>query len=58
MKKKMKNIKKKKTKIKKDKSTFPIELFREDYFKCPIWFTKESGTWSSIGNGTRNTFTR
>ena len=41
MKKKMKNIKKKKTKIKKDKSTFPIELFREDYFKCPIWFAKE-----------------
>ena len=41
MKKKMKNIKKKKTKIKKDKLTFPKELFREDYFKCPIWFTKE-----------------
>ena len=37
----MKNIKKKKTKIKKDKLTFPKELFREDYFKCPIWFTKE-----------------
>ena len=37
----MKNIKKKKTKIKKDKLTFPKELFREDYFKCPIWFAKE-----------------
>ena len=41
MKKKMKNIKKKKTKIKKDKSTFPKQLMREDYFKCPIWFAKE-----------------
>ena len=41
MKKKMKNIKKKKTKIKKDKLTFPKQLLREDYFKCPIWFAKE-----------------
>ena len=41
MKKKMKNIKKKKTKIKKDKLTFPKQLMREDYFKCPIWFAKE-----------------
>ena len=37
----MKNIKKKKTKIKKDKLTFPKQLMREDYFKCPIWFAKE-----------------
>ena len=37
----MKNIKKKKTKIKKDKLSFPKQLIREDYFKCPIWFAKE-----------------
>ena len=37
----MKNIKKKKPKIKKDKLTFPKELFREELFKCPIWSTKE-----------------
>jgi uncharacterized protein (TIGR02466 family) len=41
VKKKMKNIKKKKTKIKKDKLSFPKQLIREDYFKCPIWFAKE-----------------
>ena len=43
MKKKIKNIKKKKTKtkIKKDKLSFPKELIREEYFKCPIWFAKE-----------------
>ena len=33
--------KKKKTKIKKDKLSFPKQLFREEYFKCPIWFNKE-----------------
>ena len=33
--------KKKKTKIKKSKLSFPKQLFREEYFKCPIWFTKE-----------------
>ena len=37
----MKNIKKKKIKIKKDKLSFPKELIREEYFKCPIWFAKE-----------------
>ena len=41
MKKKMKNIKKKKTKVKKDKLTFPKQLVREELFKCPIWNTKE-----------------
>ena len=34
-------MKKKKTKIKKDKLSFPKQLFREEYFKCPIWFNKE-----------------
>jgi len=43
MKKKMKNIKKKKTKIKKDKLSFPSQLSRDDLFKCPIWFAKEPG---------------
>ena len=43
MKKKMKNIKKKKTKVKKDKLTFPKQLVREELFKCPIWNTKEPG---------------
>ena len=43
MKKKMKNIKKKKTKIKKDKLSFPQQLGRDDMFKCPIWFAKEPG---------------
>ena len=33
--------KKKKTKIKKGKLSFPKQLFREEYFKCPIWFSKE-----------------
>ena len=37
----MKNIKKKKTKIKKDKLSFPKQLAREDLFKCPIWLAKE-----------------
>jgi len=41
VKKKMKNIKKKKTKVKKDKLTFPKQLVREELFKCPIWNTKE-----------------
>ena len=32
-------MKKKKKRIKKPKAvTYPIELNREDYFKCPIWF--------------------
>ena len=39
----MKNIKKKKTKVKKDKLTFPKQLVREELFKCPIWNTKEPG---------------
>ena len=43
MKKKMKNIKKKKTKIKKDKLSFPKQLVREELFKCTIWNTKEPG---------------
>ena len=33
--------KKKKTKIKKDKLSFPKQLAREEYFKCPIWFADE-----------------
>ena len=37
----MKNIKKKKTKVKKDKLTFPKQLVREELFKCPIWTAKE-----------------
>ena len=37
----MKN--KKKKKIKKRKLSFPKQLAREDMFKCPIWFAKESG---------------
>ena len=43
MKKKMKNIKKKKTKIKKDKLSFPSQLGRDELFKCPIWYAKEPG---------------
>ena len=43
MKKKMKNIKKKKTKIKKDKLSFPSQLSRDELFKCPIWYAKEPG---------------
>ena len=32
-------MKKKKKKIKKPKAvTYPTQLSREDYFKCPIWF--------------------
>ena len=32
-------MKKKKKKIKKPKAvTYPTQLNREDYFKCPIWF--------------------
>ena len=35
-------MKKKKKEIKKlKKSTYPIQLNREDYFKCPIWFADE-----------------
>ena len=34
-------MKKKKTKIKKDKLSFPKQLSREEYFKCPIWFADE-----------------
>ena len=37
----MKN--KKKKKIKKRKLSLPKQLAREDMFKCPIWFAKESG---------------
>ena len=48
MKKKMKNIKKKKTKIKKDKLSFPQQLGRDDMFKCPIWFAKEPGFVDSL----------
>ena len=36
-------MKKKKTKIKKEKLSFPKQLAREDIFKCPIWFAKEPG---------------
>ena len=48
MKKKMKNIKKKKTKIKKDKLSFPNQLARDELFKCPIWYAKESGFIDSL----------
>ena len=48
MKKKMKNIKKKKTKIKKDKLSFPNQLARDELFKCPIWYAKESGFVDSL----------
>jgi uncharacterized protein (TIGR02466 family) len=48
MKKKMKNIKKKKTKIKKDKLSFPSELGRDELFKCPIWYAKEPGFVNSL----------
>ena len=41
-------MKKKKTKIKKDKLSFPKQLFREEYFKCPIWFAKEPGFVDSL----------
>ena len=33
--------KKNKIKIKKDKLSFPKQLGREEYFKCPIWFADE-----------------
>jgi uncharacterized protein (TIGR02466 family) len=36
-------MKKKKMKNKKQKLSFPKQLTREDYFKCPIWFAKEPG---------------
>ena len=36
-------MKKKKTKNKKQKLSFPQQLSREDLFKCPIWFAKEPG---------------
>ena len=36
-------MKKKKRKKKKQKLSFPKQLTREDYFKCPIWFAKEPG---------------
>ena len=35
--------KKKKKKIKKEKLSFPKQLDRQEYFKCPIWFAKEPG---------------
>ena len=44
----MKNIKKKKTKIKKEKLSFPSELGRDDIFKCPMWFAKEPGFVDSL----------
>ena len=44
----MKNIKKKKTKIKKDKLSFPNQLARDELFKCPIWYAKESGFVDSL----------
>ncbi len=34
-------MKKKKTKNKKQKLSYPQQLSREDLFKCPIWFAKE-----------------
>ena len=34
-------MKKKKKKIKKEKLSFPKQLSREEYFKCPIWFADE-----------------
>ena len=35
-------MKKKKNRIRKLKEpTYPIQLNREDYFKCPIWFADE-----------------
>ena len=43
MKKKMKNIKKKKQKL-----SFPQQLTREDLFKCPIWFAKEPSFVDSL----------
>ena len=36
MKKKQKKVRIKRNK--KEPSTFPTELVREEYFKCPIWF--------------------
>ena len=47
MKKKMKNIKKKKTRKKLDKIScgsadgYPSQLARDELFRCPIWFAKE-----------------
>ena len=35
-------MKKKKTKVKKEKLSYPQQLAREDLFKCPIWFANES----------------
>ena len=35
-------MKKKKKRKKKQKAiTYPTQLLREDYFKCPIWFADE-----------------
>ena len=41
-------MKKKKTKNKKQKLSFPQQLTREDLFKCPIWFAKEPGFVDSL----------
>jgi uncharacterized protein (TIGR02466 family) len=41
-------MKKKKTKNKKQKLSFPQQLSREDLFKCPIWFAKEPGFVNSL----------
>ena len=34
-------MKKKKTKVKKEKLSYPQQLAREDLFKCPIWFANK-----------------
>jgi uncharacterized protein (TIGR02466 family) len=41
-------MKKKKTKNKKQKLSFPQQLSREDLFKCPIWFAKEPSFVDSL----------
>jgi len=42
-------MKKKKKKIKKPtKVTYPTQLLREDYFKCPIWFADEPNFVNSL----------
>ena len=41
-------MKKKKTKKKKQKLSFPQQLTREDLFKCPIWFAKEPSFVDSL----------
>ena len=41
-------MKKKKTKNKKQKLSFPQQLTREDLFRCPIWFAKEPSFVDSL----------